>query len=169
MQNPLTGEPYSENRIVLSVSPKQEDHTSLKELLMPWLATIYEADCLSCAQELIQSGVGVVMCERDLLGGSWLDILELLAGVPNSPPLIVTSRLADDSLWAEALNRGAYDVLQKPFDQQELLRTVNLAWLHWHHGQAPISPRQESAGQGSLRNTEAGSARERQIGRHAGL
>jgi DNA-binding response OmpR family regulator len=47
--------------------------------------------------------------------------------------LIVTSRLADEKLWAEALNLGAYDVLAKPFDRQELVRTANLAWLHWRH------------------------------------
>jgi DNA-binding response OmpR family regulator len=51
-------------------------------------------------------------------------------------PLIVTSRLADEKLWAEALNLGAYDVLAKPFDLSELVRSVNLAWLHWWHQQS---------------------------------
>ena len=45
--------------------------------------------------------------------------------------LIVTSRLADDRLWAEALNLGAYDVLAKPFERMELVRSVSSAWLHW--------------------------------------
>jgi FixJ family two-component response regulator len=40
------------------------------------------------------------------------------------PPLIVTSRLADSTLWVEALNLGAYDVLAKPFERSELVRTV---------------------------------------------
>jgi hypothetical protein len=31
--------------------------------------------------------------------------------LPDPPVLIVTSRLADEYLWAEALNPGAYDVL----------------------------------------------------------
>jgi CheY-like chemotaxis protein len=39
---------------------------------------------------------------------------------PDPPMLIVTSRLADDYLWAEALNLGAYDVLAKPFDASEV-------------------------------------------------
>jgi len=36
----------------------------------------------------------------------------------------VTSRLADERLWAEALNLGAYDVLAKPFDSTEAMRVV---------------------------------------------
>jgi FixJ family two-component response regulator len=51
----------------------------------------------------------------------------------NAPSLIVTSRLADDRLWAEALNLGAYDVLAKPFERLELVRSVSSAWLHWYH------------------------------------
>jgi len=39
----------------------------------------------------------------------------------------VADRLADDRLWAEVLNLGAYDLLIKPFDTQEVLRTVGLA------------------------------------------
>jgi FixJ family two-component response regulator len=53
--------------------------------------------------------------------------------LPSAPSFIVTSRLADDRLWAEALNRGAYDVLAKPFERMELVRSVSSAWLHWYH------------------------------------
>jgi DNA-binding response OmpR family regulator len=54
------------------------------------------------------------------------------AGGMNDPPLlIVTSRLADDRLWTEALNLGAYDVIAKPFDRKEVDRILNLAWARW--------------------------------------
>jgi FixJ family two-component response regulator len=42
--------------------------------------------------------------------------------------LIVTSGLADAHLWAEVLNLGGYDVLAKPFDDQEVQRVVAGAW-----------------------------------------
>ena len=45
--------------------------------------------------------------------------------------LIVTSRLADEYLWAEALNLGAYDMLAKPFDASEVVRVLGSAWRHW--------------------------------------
>lgn len=34
---------------------------------------------------------------------------------------------ADDLLWAEVLNLGGYDVLQTPFEANEVLPVVNLA------------------------------------------
>jgi len=54
-----------------------------------------------------------------------------MLSLPDPPFLVVTSRLADDRLWAEALNLGAYDVLAKPFDKTEVNRIVRSAWLRW--------------------------------------
>jgi DNA-binding response OmpR family regulator len=51
--------------------------------------------------------------------------------LPDPPPLIVTSRLADERLWVEALNLGAFDVLAKPFDSTEAMRVVGAAWRAW--------------------------------------
>jgi len=47
------------------------------------------------------------------------------------PMLIVASRTADEYLWAEALNLGAYDVLSKPYRAAEVVRVLSMAWLHW--------------------------------------
>jgi hypothetical protein len=44
----------------------------------------------------------------------------------------VGSRSADEFLWAEALNLGAYDVLARPFEPSEVMRTLSLAWLQWN-------------------------------------
>jgi DNA-binding response OmpR family regulator len=49
------------------------------------------------------------------------------------PPLLVTSRLADDALWAEVLNVGGYDVLAKPLDSEEVARVVSAAARHFDH------------------------------------
>ena len=43
--------------------------------------------------------------------------------------LIVTSRLADASLWAEVLNLGGYDLLAKPFNRQEVRHVLTSAWV----------------------------------------
>lgn len=67
----------------------------------------------------------VVIAEAELPDGNWLDVLERLP-VPG-PALIITSRLADEALWLEALNRGAWDVLPQPFDSAEISRVVLLA------------------------------------------
>jgi DNA-binding response OmpR family regulator len=77
----------------------------------------------------------VVICERRLVDGTWEDLLQHLDRQFCPPVVIVTSRTADDELWAEVLNRGGYDVLMKPFDRDEVTRVVTLASAWWgqHH------------------------------------
>jgi len=117
---------------VLSVSPIQDDHDSLERILNPTQWVIQKAHSLeSGVAKLRQYRFPVVVCERDLRPGTWREMLAEAAQLLPSPFLIVTCRLADEYLWAEALNVGAYDVLAKPFDAAEVTRVVSLAWLHW--------------------------------------
>lgn len=140
MEKRPRSDPHVHPRIVLSVSPHEADHTTIKNMLTGWADTILRSVSPRSARDVLRKhAIGVVLCERDLDKGSWIQVLKILFRLPDAPPLIVTSRLADDSLWAEALNRGAYDVLAKPFDRQELLRTVNLAWLRWYYRQASLA------------------------------
>jgi len=90
---------------------------------------------LSEARALLsqKSEVSVIVCDCDALPGAWIVILDDLLGMAKPPSLILTSRLADDRLWAEALNRGAWDVLAKPLDASETLRSLIYAWDHWQH------------------------------------
>ena len=64
-------------------------------------------------------------------------MLEQVTILPDPPSLIVTSRLADERLWAEALNLGAYDVLAKPFPPTEAMRVIGAAWRAWG---GPVRP-----------------------------
>ena len=125
----------------LSVSPEPSDHESLRRIV-PDHWTLFQADGLPSALRVLhKQDVGVVLCERDLPHANWRDMLEHMVMLDEPPSLIVTSLSADDKLWAEALNLGAYDVLGKPFDAHELSRTLELAWLHWFHRRAtPARP-----------------------------
>jgi len=125
---------------VLSVSPIADDHTSLGAIFerseqvlcrdSKWM--IHPCATVESAMAaLSQARIPLVVTERDLAPGSWRDILENVLRLPDPPMLIVTSRLADDYLWAEALNLGAYDVLVKPFDASEVVRVISSAWQHW--------------------------------------
>jgi len=135
MRKQPTVEMNSTNTVtVLSVSPLAEDHFSLQAIFNHSKWELHRADCLASAQAMLRRReIGVVICERDLSPGTWIDMLREGELMANAPSLIVTSRLADDRLWAEALNLGAYDVLAKPFERLELVRSVSSAWLHWYH------------------------------------
>jgi len=122
---------------VLSISPLADDHLTLQHVLRRQdrilaanrTLTIRFCDTLAAAlAALAERQFAVVVCERDLQPGSWKDVLEQAVILPDPPPLIVTSRLADERLWAEALNLGAFDVLAKPFERAETIRVVDAAW-----------------------------------------
>jgi DNA-binding NtrC family response regulator len=88
----------------------------------------------SAASALGKDGPHIVICEKSLGTDSWRDVLDQVSHVPDPPALIVTSRVADEYLWAEALNLGAYDVLAAPFEPAEVVRVLSSAWLHKVHG-----------------------------------
>ena len=125
---------------VLSISPVEEDHFFLRKILnrlqdtqgisRTFTVKSY-ATLASGLAALRQHQFEVVVCERDLPPGSWKDVLEQVAILPDPPSLIVTSRHADEQLWAEALNLGAFDVLAKPLDGTEAIRVVGAAWRAW--------------------------------------
>jgi len=125
---------------VLSISPIAEDHTLLtaiferSERILSG-ASKYDLRPVATVKSAIgvfsNSQIQVVLSERDLVTNSWRDVLENVLLFPDPAILIVTSRLADEYLWAEALNLGAYDVLAKPFDASEVIRVVGSAWRHW--------------------------------------
>ena len=117
---------------VLSVSPIQDDHDTLERLLGRYNWEIRKANSLaSGVAKLRQNQVPLVISERDLWPGTWREVLAEAARSPVPPFLVVTSRFADEHLWAEALNIGAHDVLAKPFDVIEVTRVLSLAWLNW--------------------------------------
>ncbi len=125
---------------VLSVSPFDEDHIAIDHIFgqaarvthrgMPlevnraW--TIAEA-----LTALKQAEYSVILCEMNMGNDRWKDLLEGAELLMHSAVFIVTSLHADERLWAEALNLGAYDVLAKPFRPAELIHAVNSACMHW--------------------------------------
>jgi DNA-binding response OmpR family regulator len=86
--------------------------------------------CESAVRRLSRGDISIVVCEDDLPDGTWRDVLGWVCSCSDPPLLIVTSRLADEHLWAEVLNLGGYDVIARPFNRSEtrhILRTACLA------------------------------------------
>ncbi len=117
---------------VLCVSPFEADHVFFEHAFRH---SNWQVHAVRSSHEAMAWLRGrqtpVVLCEESLPDATWKDVLADVASMPDGPVLIVTSRLADDLLWAEVLNLGAYDLLMKPFDANEVFRVVSLAWRHW--------------------------------------
>jgi DNA-binding response OmpR family regulator len=123
---------------VLAVLHNKEDHAALELMLARPKWIVHRDRSLASAKTKLRSrnSIPVVLCERDLSPDSWHEMLEYLRSLDDPPLLIVTSRLADERLWAEALNLGAYDVLVQPFEASEVTRILSLACWRWHDGHA---------------------------------
>ena len=131
----------SEIVTVLSVSPAEEVHFSLQGIFNHSKWKLYKTHSLASALAFLRvQKTPVVLCETDLLPGTWRDLLEQVACAPDAPAIIVSSRLADDRLWAEALNLGAWDVLARPFVRSEVYQAVSAAWRHWRNQQVSSTP-----------------------------
>jgi len=66
------------------------------------------------ALELLRRPVPVVVAEASIPSWNWRDILWDLHNLSHSAQLIITSRHADEYLWSEVLNEGAFDLLAQP-------------------------------------------------------
>lgn len=126
--------------IVLSVGPMDDHQVRLAEILSGsrWALcpdtkwTLESCSSLATALPALRGGrIPIVLCDRDRKPNEWKEMLDRLRSLSSPPFLIVTSRLADDRLWAEALNLGAHDVLAKPFEATEVVRIFSMAWLRW--------------------------------------
>ena len=120
---------------VLAVSSSNEDLGSLRAIFSHSRWRLYQAR--SCAEAISFFDVhpiSVVISEENLADGTWRDLLAHGASLRNPPKLIVASYFADDRLWAEALNLGAYDVLAMPFRAAEVFHSVSVAWRRWKDG-----------------------------------
>jgi CheY-like chemotaxis protein len=116
---------------VLVVSPHHDDHNVVRRLLQHGQWSIVRAANLREALEQIEeSSPAVIICERDLPDGTWRDVLRRVSDAKRAPSVIVTSRFADETLWADVLNSGGYDVLPKPFDRSEAIRVLSMAWRY---------------------------------------
>jgi len=132
---------------VLCVSPFRDDYETLERFLSGGNWTIHHASTLCGAKHLLKSNsYRLVICERDMPPDSWKDVLVEAAALPSAPFFLVTSLHADDALWAEALNWGAYDVLTKPFQQADVVRALNMAALHWNYRHDLAKPLVRRAG-----------------------
>jgi DNA-binding response OmpR family regulator len=138
---------------VLAVSPFEEDHARLRAIFerSNWrISAAYS--CHEAIRFLQANRMAVLICECKLPDGTWKNLLRALPLLPFPPLLVVTSKYADDTLWAEVLNLGAYDVLTKPFDRAEVTRIISLAWLHWKQEMSTVrsKPASRTAAMGGL-------------------
>ena len=59
---------------------------------------------------------GVIVCDLKMPEMSGLQVLEALQSIPDSPPVILMTAFGDVPIAVKAMNLGAYDFIEKPFE-----------------------------------------------------
>lgn len=131
----------------LLASNVQEDHRVLEEIFFQKQWMLFRTESVRDALSMLGGNeIPVVISERDVPGGGWKEILPALERLPRPPLLVVTSRLADDHLWAEVLNLGGHDVLTTPFRATELVWVMENAWRRFGFTFGAERPKAYAAG-----------------------
>jgi DNA-binding response OmpR family regulator len=118
--------------LVLVLSANDEDRWALIRILRPEGWSVDSArTCAEAMRSLEMEVAAVVIVDRELANGNWRSLLNRLTRMAFPPKVIVTSRLADERLWAEVLNLGGHDVPAQPFYSDEVLRCISSASRHW--------------------------------------
>lgn len=78
-------------------------------------ATLAEAE-----EILSQQGVALVFCDDRLTDGSYRDLLRTLRTWKKEPYVVVTTRIGEWKEYLEALDLGAFDMIQYPYRSSEV-------------------------------------------------
>jgi DNA-binding NtrC family response regulator len=116
---------------VLAVSSDANDSQVMQNILGEWKVK----SARNCAEALFMlrnADCSVVICDKELPDGSWRDLLSGMGRLLSAPPLVVMSRHADETLWAEVLERGGFDLLAKPLEGDEVQRVIPSARTQGH-------------------------------------
>src|SRR5580658_3319905 len=118
----------------LLVGDYESDRFLVHEVFKKLGWRLFEAkDRRRAMQCLERNPVEVVIAKTDVPNWSWRRVLRDLRLLAKPPQLIVTSRTADESLWAEVLNVGGYDVMAQPFEPYEVERVIASAHRHFDY------------------------------------
>jgi DNA-binding response OmpR family regulator len=117
---------------LLSVSVFEDDHAGLRRILSGANWQVVGASTTKDAKALLLANqMPLVICAASVCDSEWKSWVVETCQLPEAPKLIISSRLACESLWTEALDLGCYDVLSWPYVASEVLRVVSLAWHRW--------------------------------------
>jgi DNA-binding response OmpR family regulator len=122
-----------QNVSAVAIGEFETDRQILHDVFQKYGWRLLEAgDRCDALRLLEQNPVHVVIAQSELPSWGWKKILSDLRRLAQPPQLIVTSRTADDYLWAEVLNIGGYDVLPQPLERDEVERVVAAACRSHH-------------------------------------
>jgi DNA-binding NtrC family response regulator len=125
----------------LLVSSFSYDHRYFESLFSRTKWNLLRAETAAEALEILRKRiVPVIIADERIDPGGWKGLLDEIRRLPYTPRLIVACLLATDALWADVLSCGGYDILARPFEQQEILHSISMGWLSWKETAERVRP-----------------------------
>jgi DNA-binding NtrC family response regulator len=94
--------------------------------------SVHEALSLLTTQQF-----SIVVCDRDLPGSDWRDVLAKIVESSPRSCFLLASRVSDEYLWREVVAHGGYDVVVKPLEEDVVVQTLHRAWYYWQADPPP--------------------------------
>jgi CheY-like chemotaxis protein len=82
----------------------------------------------------------IVLCDRDLPGWDWREVLTRIVESSPRSCFLLTSRVSDEYLWREVVMHGGYDVVAKPLADRIVIQSLQRAWYYWKTEPPPVKP-----------------------------
>jgi DNA-binding NtrC family response regulator len=118
-----------EKPCILLLDADPQDHVTIGTLLPPESCEII---CQLTIQEFratvdANRSADVIVMNLETPVEEYFDVILFAKETCPNVEVILISRLADEGLWIESIQRGAYDLLSKPIEKKEFLRVLKNA------------------------------------------
>jgi DNA-binding response OmpR family regulator len=119
------GEPVK----LVAITQNPDDAETLRQIAIDcgWRISIVDSSSAAITS-LNDQPTPLVICDRDLSGEAWPDVLATIGALPQAVCVLLASSVVDDYLWHQVIRHHGYDVVAKPFHPEELRRAVKFAW-----------------------------------------
>ncbi len=128
-----TSKPDADKPVILIVDDDATHRNMLKTLLNKWDYALAEADDGQAAIDLVaEQSYDLILMDIKMIKVSGLVALVEIKKINPAIPVIIMTAFSSVNTAVEALKKGAYDYLTKPFDFDKLKLTIKHALEHTH-------------------------------------
>jgi FixJ family two-component response regulator len=117
---------------VLLASERDDDYRQLKTLLQDTKWSVARALSWSEVSSICNClTYPVILVDRRFQASDWRFTVSSLLNLTANRCLILLSDVSDPYMWNELVQYGGFDVLTRPFERSEVMRTLAFAQKHF--------------------------------------